>query len=248
MITHAFAPALAGDLVVRGPRPDNAGMEPNSAPPPWLWRLVTRGVGLLALGVAALAVALYLGAADPPRAGPLVWEDDFKGDTSRWEWRPSPGAALAARAGALVADFTGPGQAAWALAEAPAGDLTLEVAGAQTQGAGGAAAYGLVFNWQDPDHYAAVLVNGNGYVEAFQQTAAGRREWFPFQQWPHILYGTDSNRVRVDVRAGRVTARVNDELLAHFEAAGTGRLGVVARSSAPGRVVFSWVRVWAAGP
>ncbi|MBL8057189.1 MAG: hypothetical protein JNK29_10850 [Anaerolineales bacterium] len=222
-------------------------MAPDEAPvPAWLWRSVTWGVGLLTLAVAGLALALALGAADPPRAGPLAWQDDFKQPNDRWDWRAAEGAALAPRAGALVADFSGPGQWAAALAEAPAGVLTLEIAGAQTEGAGGAAGYGLVFNWASSADYAAVLVNGHGYVEAFQQTPAGRRDWYPFQQWPHILYGTESNRVRVDVRGRRVTARINDEVLAVFEAAGAGRVGVLARSSGPARVVFSWVRVWAA--
>lgn len=223
-------------------------MSPETPVAPWLWRAVTWGVGLLAVMVAGLALALWLGAADPPRAGPLAWEDDFKHASGRWEWQATAGAALAAREGALVADFSAAGQTALALAEAPAGDLTLEIAGAQTEGAGGAAEYGLVFGWGSPARYAAVLVNGNGYATAFQEAGAGPQAWFPFQQWPHILYGAESNRVRVDIRAGRATARINDEWLAEFDAPGGGRLGVLARSRGPARVVFSWVRVWAAGP
>lgn len=221
-------------------------MSPDTPAPSWLWRAAAWGFALLLAGVAALAAALALGLADPPRAGPLLWEDDFKDDISRWTRRASEGARLEPRDGALVAEFTAAGQIVVALTDAPPGAFTLEVAGAQTEGETGAR-YGLVFGWRDDAHYAAVLVNGNGYAEAFWQEGATRTAAFRFQQWPHLLYGAASNRVRVDVEAGGVTARINDERLTGFEAPATGRLGVMAQSAGPGRVVFSWVRVWAPG-
>lgn len=226
---------------------------PDAPVPFWLWRLARAGLAALLIGVAGLALALGLGLADPPRAGPLVWQDDFKGDTTRWTWSVSSGAALAPRSGALVADLATPEQSVFALAPAPDGDYTLEVAGAQTDGAAGAA-YGLVFNWRDNAHYVAVVVNGHGYAEVYRQSGPQRSALFPLQQWPHILAGTDGNRVRVDVRGARVTVRVNDERLCEFETPSGGQLGVIARGPAttaaaePARVVFSWVRVWGAAP
>jgi len=60
------------------------------------------------------------------------------------------------------------------------------------------------------------------------------------------MCGSDSNRVRVEVRGGVVTARINDEVLATTTPAeGRGQIGVLVRSPAAGRVVFSWVRVYA---
>lgn len=220
-------------------------MSPETPVPPRLWRAAAWSLILLLAAVAVLAGALALGLADPPRAGPLLWVDDFKGDTARWTWRASEGARLAPRDGALLAEFTAAGQTVFGLAEAPPGAFTLEVAGAQTAGETGAR-YGLVIGWRDDAHYAAVWVNGNGYVEAFRQEGATRTADFPFQQWPHLLYGAESNRVRVDVGADRLTARINDEWLSALEPPGAGRLGVIAQSAGPGRVVFSWVRVWAA--
>jgi hypothetical protein len=176
----------------------------------------------------------------------LLWEDDFRGDVSRWTWHADEGAALAPQDGALVATFTAGGQTAWATTSAPAGDLTLEIAAVQTEGA--AAAYGLVLGWQDAGRYAAVLVNANGYAHAFEQSGAARADRFPFQQWPHILAGADGNRVRVDVRGAAATARINDERLATFSAPAPGQIGVMAQSTGPGRVVFGWVKVWAAEP
>ena len=211
--------------------------------PSWLWRAATWGLGLTITGVVALALALANGLADPPRAGPLWWQDDFKTDVSRWHFISEGGAAWESGSGALVTTFTGPDQTALALADGPAGDFTLEIAAAQTEGEIGAR-YGLVLGWRSESEYGVVWLNGNGYAEAFTQAGPQRLEPFPFQQWPHILYGNEANRVRVDVRRGHVTARLNDERLVEFDADSRGQLGVIARSTGAGRVVFSWVKVW----
>lgn len=218
--------------------------------PPWLWRTAAWGLAAAGLGVLALAAALALGLADPPRAGPLVWEQAFRTPPPDWAFPVSAGAAAASREGALHVAFTGAGQWAAALAPMPAGDFTLEVAGAQTGGALGAAQYGLVFDWAAETAHSWVLVNGNGYVEAAARTVEGVEPWFPFQQWPHVLYGVEANRVRVDVRGAEVTVRINDEVV--FTRALARRapgdrlwLGVLARSTGPSEVTFSWARLWA---
>src|SRR5690242_10812255 len=105
--------------------------EAENEAPRWLWRLASWGLLLTVAGVAALAGALALGAADPPRAGPLLWQDDFKQGTQRWTLTPPAGGTLAAGQGALVADFAAAagsdGPQAVGLTPAPAGDYTLEV-------------------------------------------------------------------------------------------------------------------------
>src|SRR5579859_1358635 len=217
--------------------------------PRWLWRAAYWSLLAAVLAVAGLAVALTLGLADSPRAGPLIWQDDFKQGTQRWTLIPPAGGSLGAAQGALAAVFSGPGGAAEALAlglaPAPAGDYTLEVAGAAQSGES-VAAYGLLYDWQDDQHFSALFINGNGYAEAYQQVGGSRQTLFEWQEWPHILFGTDANRVRVDVRGQNVTLRINDELLATGpRAAARGQLGLAARSSAAARVIFSWVRVWA---
>jgi hypothetical protein len=214
--------------------------------PGWLWRLGVCGLALAVLGVAVLATALALGLADPPRAGPLLWQMDFKQGAPGWSFYPAPGGQLAPEQGALAASFGGSSssQEAVALTSAPEGDFTLEVAGAAAEPPSDAA-YGVVFGWQDETHYAAVLINANGYAEAFRRDGPVRIDWFEWQQWPHILAGAEANRIRVDVRGSALTVRINDEVLATATAETPGgRLGVIARAGGPARVIFSWVRVW----
>ena len=225
-------------------------MKPDDPAPPLLWRLATYGFVLSLLAVVVLAVGLSLGWADPPRAGPLLWQDDFKAGTARWQLLPPTVGRLAARNGALLADFGSGAGETWAVAitAAPEGDYTLEAAGT-AMGSGNAAAYGVVFGWQDATHYAAALVNGDGYAHVFQQAGDERREWFAWQQSPIILYGNETNRVRVDVGRSGVTVRINDEILVtRVPVPGLGKVGVTARSAEAGQVVFSWVRAWGQTP
>jgi hypothetical protein len=219
----------------------------NAREEPWLWRLANRALILSAAGVGLLALVLALGAADPPRAGPLLWQDDFKAGLGRWTLAGETFVRMDTVAGALGMTFIGETeQAAWAVTPGTDGDFTLEVAGAASEGQ---AAYGLVFGWHDETHYSAVLVNGNGYAEAYTQAGPDRTTWLAWQQWPHILAGGDSNRVRVDLRqtltGWAVVARVNDEVLAETTlAGGAGQVGVQARGAGPAQVVFSWARLW----
>ncbi len=214
----------------------------------WLWNFANGALVIVMVGIVSLALALAQGVADPPRVGNLWLFDDFKGDVSRWTFTTTNEASLQAREDALFAEFTArPEQQVIALTNGPDGDFSLEVAGTP-QANSNDIAYGLVFNWQDEAHYSAVLVNGNGYAEAYQQNGEERVAWFAWQQWPHAFSG--DNRVRVDVSDGRVIARVNDEWL--MEAALTtppaGKMGVIAHNAgAPGGIIFSWVKVWA-GP
>lgn len=221
--------------------------------PRWLWRLTYGGLGAVVVGLAALAAGLAQGWADPPRAGPLRWQNDFKASAGGWEFLAPAAGSFGPRDGALVAVFAGSEPGAWAvglapLSASPTGDFTLEVAGAAvTPGSG--TAYGLVFGWQDEQHYSALLINAGGYAQAYRQAGGQRDEWFAWQQWPHILFGTENNRLRVDQRGTALTLRVNDEVVAEvLGSVPAGRVGVAALTAATpgpgGEVVFSWARLW----
>ena len=143
--------------------------------------------------------------------------------------------------------FSGPDQWVFALRESPGVPFSLEAGGAQTAGEPGLA-LGLAFGYSDRQNFVAVLLNNNGYAQAFARAGGAVREWFPFGQWPHIL-SLEANRVRLEVSAdGEAVVRINDEVLTKFRAAEfaalKGKVGVAARANAAGQVLFNWVKVW----
>jgi len=213
-------------------------------PPRWLWQIARWGLVASSVALLGLTAALAQGLTDPPRAGPLLWGDDFTAGTARWTLY-GQGGQLEFVENALYVKFEQPATDQWraALTEQPATQFTLEMVAAQPQGEIGIA-YGLVFGWQDETHYQAVLINGNGYATAYTQAGTERREWYAWQQWPHILFGTEPNRVRIDVRGQQVIARVNDEWLAETDAATAGQVGLLAYGYTAGQVVFGWVQAW----
>ena len=221
-------------------------MQFNQPVPGWLWRTATWSFGSALIGIIALALALAAGFADPPRAGPLWLDEDFKAGVDQWQFVATGGSAFGPHAGALVAEFTAPDQFAFGvIAPPPSTDFSMEVAGTADRTAGEAgAAYGLVFDWHDEAHYSAVLVNDNGYAEVYRQAGAEQTNWFVWQQWPPVT--GETNRVRIDVHGTQVAVRINDERLIEVTAATAGKIGVMASSPGQSRVVFSWVKVWAA--
>src|SRR5688500_7368093 len=63
--------------------------------PRWLGRLVYGGLVAAVAGVSLLALGLAQGWADPPRAGPLRWENDFKAGDGGWTLMAPPDGRLA---------------------------------------------------------------------------------------------------------------------------------------------------------
>ncbi len=213
--------------------------------PEWLRRLVVGLFWTVLLGISGLALALRAGLADPKPLGRELqsWKfDDLEG----WDLIADPRVAFEPDAEGLQVTFPDPHQTALVLREMPSTPLTLEVSAAQSDGAPGLV-YGLAFGYSGPRDYNVVWLNGNGYAEALSLNdgeAATRYEW---QQWPHILPASETNRVRVDVgREGAVTARINDELLTSWQgpAFPEGWAGIAARSQAAGSVTFFWVKAW----
>ena len=207
----------------------------------WLWNLVSRSMPVLCVSLVGLAIALDLGLADDAYLGQLVWDTDFDpatdGDIHLWTLSFSPLATAKPGSAGLTFNFVRPGMTRAFTRSGSDGPLTSEITGAQIGGPPGAMV-GLVFDYRSDRDYAAVMVNNNGYVMAYRQSGTTREEWFPLQQWPHVLLGSQGNRLRVDIMDGRALIRVNDEVLQSVPAEGTGSLGVIAISSAPGQEVL----------
>jgi hypothetical protein len=98
---------------------------------------------------------------------------------------------------------------------------------------------------ENADHVQGlVAVNGNGYL-TIVQAEQPIMEWQP---WPHVRSAGDSNRLRVDIEAGQVVVRINDEFTASFEAESGDplQIGLYAESFNTGGAVvaFERIRVW----
>ncbi|MBI5081417.1 MAG: hypothetical protein HZB17_08975 [Chloroflexi bacterium] len=209
----------------------------NEQIPKWLWRLAWWSFVILILVIAAMVMAVALGAGDPKPMGSLTWEDRLD---SRARWQTF-GDELFFGSGGLVINLKQKSDYGGAVTTVEAAtQFTLEAAAAQSNGEMGAF-YGIIFNYRDSDHYSAVMINGNGYVEVFEK---GGKVLMPQQEWPNILLGNESNRVRLDAMNGEGLIRINDEELMRLPITG-GEAGIVARASAANqRVRFSWVKVW----
>lgn len=207
-----------------------------SQPPLWLWRGVRLGFVMLVLSIIGLAIAAALGAADPKPVGSLKWEEKWQINNGKWQIF---GQGVETGNGGLEIEV-GRDEIAGAITRSESSDYTFEVAAGQERGEVGAA-YGIVFGYQNPESYLAVLLNGNGYVEV---ASADGHEWMAWQQWPNILLGYEANRARVDVQNGDGLIRINDEVLMTVPV-GEGGVGVIARGSADGqRVRFGWAKYW----
>ncbi|MEK7440775.1 MAG: hypothetical protein AABZ78_08275 [Chloroflexota bacterium] len=210
---------------------------PNEQILKWLWGLAWWSFVILILVIAAMVMVVALGAGDPKPVGSLKWEDRFD---SRARWQTF-GDEIFFGSGGLVIGLKQKGDYGGAVTSVEASSqFTIEAAAAQANGELGAF-YGILFNYRDAAHYSAVLINGNGYVEVFEKEG---KVWMPQQEWPNILLGNESNRVRVDVSNGEGLIRINDEVLMRLPITG-GDVGIVARASAANqRVRFSWVKLW----
>ena len=217
----------------------------------WLWKLVVWSVISLPILVLGLAFSLSLGVADQGPLGPLVWDTGF--DPARDHdvhlWSPAFSNTVAVKPGEEGLTFIfGRPDMIGAFTRTGAGvPLTSEIDGAQVGGPPGAM-FGLVFDYLSERDYSAVMVNNNGYVMAYRQSGTQREEWVPLQQWPHVLRGQHTNRLRVDIHDGFADIRVNDEVLKSVPSNGQGALGVIASSRAPGQVVrFGRSKCWSGG-
>ena len=214
----------------------------------WLWKLVVWSVIILPILVLGLAVSLSLGVADQGPLGPIVWDTGF--DPSRDHdihlWSQSFSSTVAVKPGSKGLTFNlGRPEMIGAFTRTGVGvPLTSEIEGAQVDGPPGAM-FGRGFDYLSERDYSAVMVNNNGYVMAYRQSGTQREELVPLQQWPHVLLGQHTNRLRVDIHDGSAVIRVNNEVLKSVPSNGQGALGVIASSRAPGQVVrFGRSKCW----
>jgi hypothetical protein len=150
-------------------------------------------VGLVTAALAAallLIAALALGWNDPrPRRAP-DWED------------PGQPRRLGAAANETTVMLLGQ----------PGGDLTFEVIAIPLSGPdSGFYGYGLVYRAQDPTHYYAFAVGGDGYYAILRVDESEEIPLVTWQQFPHIDRHRQENRLRVSCAGAECDFTINDE-------------------------------------
>ena len=189
--------------------------------PRWAWRAVIGAVTGIGLALTVGTLVLCAGAADPPRADPLVWQD------AALPW----------------ADGAGHWWQASHVAANPAADFTLTVGARWVADADTAAAWGVWLEQADGTRVLfALAVDGYWTVRrcaadarpavAVETCASPRAEW----RWlahPRINGAGAANTLTLTrERDGRVRLWLNRERLAAPSVQWTGRWGVWARADA----------------
>ena len=156
--------------------------------PPLIWRVLgLSAVGLLVATVLGIGL-ISAGVFDPRPIGSLQREI-------------SPGGRIISTPGPQVEWLDQP------LPEAP---FTVRLEAAHEAGEADAG-YGLAIG--GPQEFLAVGVSPLGYVTLWEEQGGQKSVHLPWQIWPHVRPGSESNEIWVDVQDGQATVRLNRELL-----------------------------------
>jgi hypothetical protein len=193
------------------------------------------GVVVVVLLTAGGALLLALGAADPPLAGPLAWEE------TELAWAGGPSLRLDAGASAW---YTAPPSA-----RLPVGAFTLDVRARLSPESDPGTAWGV---WLERPDGARVIyaLSGEQYTTtrvcptappaALEDCPALRPEW----RWmPYPLIHTPGTANRITLhreQPGAVRLRLNDERMGIAPVALSGRWGLWARGGRAGVTVIDW--------
>jgi hypothetical protein len=195
----------------------------DSTLPRWLWRLTLIGIALVIIIIVSGAILLARGAANPPVAGPVVWED--------------PNAAWTVTLEA--------GRGAWWLfmepeSRLPAGDFTAEVQARFSADSDPSAAWGVWILSPD-DSTVLYAISGEGYVTTrrcppnqnpetdIEACPALRPEW-RWMPYPRVLPPGQRNTITLHREpSGDIRFRLNGEILGAAPVDRDGAWGVWAR-------------------
>lgn len=208
-------------------------------PPRWLGWAVGLGVGSVILGVAVGAILLTHGLADPPLAGPLMWED------AALDWASSP--ALA------------PGEGGWSPAPAllPDRPFTLVIRARLSGDSDPGAAWGV---WVETVGGDRVLyaISGELYTTTRRCPAAPppveieacpavRPDW-RWMSYNRLKPPGKSNQITLHAESpGKIRLRLNDEKMGITPLDLTGRWGLWARGGrdSGAQIDWEWAGVYA---
>ena len=175
---------------------------------------------ILLAATAVLFITLILaGVFDPQPVGELQWEQPLSAQT------------IAAQTRRVI----------WLERSTPAGPYSLRLTAVHRAGEMDVG-YGLVVG--DEEQFLAAAVSPLGYAAVWQQPDASFL--FPWQAWPHVR--ADANEIWLDRVDGRLTVRLNRELLWQGQVEDSdGRIGLILESVDAAAVIeFQALQLFAA--
>lgn len=204
--------------------------------PGWLWTTAAIGAAIVALAALIGALAIAIGAADPPHAAREVWRAED------WSWTGGPARTLA------------PGEQGWAAAPSmlPDGRFTLDVRARLDAGADPGAAWGV---WIAADEGGRIVyaLSGEGYLTtrrcapgqlppALDDCPALRPEW-RWTAYPRLNPPGATNRLELHRETpGAVRLRINRERLGLAAVNLAGEWGVWWRGGRSASSELTWER------
>lgn len=208
---------------------------PDQPAPRWLWIVTFAGAGVIAAITLAGALLLRLGAADPPVAGPVIWEQAGLG------WAGGPVMALDPGGSAW---FPAPDEAAL-----PGGAFTLDVRARLDGESDPGAAWGV---WLETIDGARVIyaASGEGYITTrtcppghtgpIDACPALRPDW-RWMPYPRVNPPGQRNTITLHQEpSGAIRLRLNGEILGAAPVERSGRWGVWVRGGRSARADIIW--------
>ena len=170
---------------------------------------------VLAPSISAPVRAQGVRTATPTPRGVILFEDDFATYSGRWVESETPKASVAYRDAALVMLVASPGVYSWSVPDfgAPLHGYRVEVT-ADVRGGSADSLVGLVLNYQDDDHFCAVLTTTRGEWVLLRREGKVFEDLTPPDAAPlDLTPDNGSLRLRADVVGAEVSLWINDQLV-----------------------------------
>jgi hypothetical protein len=185
--------------------------------------VILTGCAVLSLSLLVVALGVTVSApvraegeltATPTPRGVTLFEDDFATYSGRWRESESPKASVAYRDAALVMRVVSPGVYSWSVPDFDTAlrDYRVEVM-ADVRGGSADSLVGFVLDYQDDEHFYAVLTTPQGEWVFLRRQGNEFEDLTPPDAAPLDLTPDDGLlRLRADVVGAEVSLWIDDQL------------------------------------
>jgi tetratricopeptide (TPR) repeat protein/Tol biopolymer transport system component len=184
----------------------------------------------------------------PTPAFPLAWQDDFSTPEGGWGEASDLQSVKKYENGQYHISVNASELFIWSTAGQDLADFMVEVEATQVSGPNDNG-YGLLFRFQDNEHFYRVDISGDGF---YLLSKRSENQWVTLVDWtesPFIHKGQATNRLKVICQGSQISLYVNDRHLTDFSdvSHNHGDIGLFAGTLSQGGVHISFdnFKVWA---